>query len=110
MQLMRGARAVVQPSRFEGWSALIEDAQGIGKPVFASDIPVHREQDPPDTFFFENGDPESLAETIAHQWASLPSGFDSERETIGRARQQQRVLEFGHYFAKLLRQVERQSS
>ena len=107
MQLMRGARAVVQPSRFEGWSALIEDAQGIGKPIIASDIPVHREQDPPDTVFFEDGDAESLAETIANQWSNLPLGFDLESEEIGRTRQHQRVHEFGHYFANLLREVDR---
>ena len=42
--LLRGAAAVLQPSRFEGWSTVIEDAKSIGKTVVASDIAVHREQ------------------------------------------------------------------
>jgi glycosyltransferase involved in cell wall biosynthesis len=105
MQLMRGAKAVVQPSRFEGWSALIEDAQSIGKPIIASDISIHREQDPPDTTFFSENDPESLAATITSQWSNLPSGFDLEREKIGRRRQQQRIHTFGHDFANLLREI-----
>jgi glycosyltransferase involved in cell wall biosynthesis len=42
--LMRGARAVLQPSRFEGWSAIVEDAKTLGRTVLASDIAVHREQ------------------------------------------------------------------
>ena len=42
--LMRGARALLQPSRFEGWSTTIEDAKTLGLSVLASDFPVHREQ------------------------------------------------------------------
>ena len=42
--LIRGACAVLQPSRFEGWSTIVEDAKTLGKTVLASDIAVHREQ------------------------------------------------------------------
>ena len=42
--LARGAAAVLQPSRFEGWSTVIEDARSLGKHILASDISVHREQ------------------------------------------------------------------
>src|SRR5262249_24991319 len=42
--LMRRAASVLQPSRFEGWSTVIEDAKTLGKKILASDIPVHREQ------------------------------------------------------------------
>lgn len=42
--LLRGAAAVLQPSRFEGWSTIIEDAKSLGKAIVASDIAVHREQ------------------------------------------------------------------
>src|SRR4029453_6473755 len=44
VQLMRAAAAIVQPSLFEGWSAVLEECRSLGKPVFASDIPMHREQ------------------------------------------------------------------
>ena len=42
--LMQSAIAVVQPSLFEGWSTVIEDAKSLQAPVIASDLPVHREQ------------------------------------------------------------------
>jgi glycosyltransferase involved in cell wall biosynthesis len=42
--LLRGSVAVLQPSRFEGWSTIIEDAKSLGKAIIASDIAVHREQ------------------------------------------------------------------
>ena len=42
--LLKSASAVLQPSRFEGWSTIIEDAKSLGKAILASDIAVHREQ------------------------------------------------------------------
>ena len=35
---------VLNPSRFEGWSTSVEEAKALGKPVWVSDIAVHREQ------------------------------------------------------------------
>jgi hypothetical protein len=37
---------------FEGWSTVIEDARGFGRPLIVSDIPVDREQADSDTIFF----------------------------------------------------------
>ncbi len=42
--LMKSAKAVIQPSLFEGWGTTIEDAKALGQFVIASDIPVHHEQ------------------------------------------------------------------
>ena len=44
LKLMQHSKAVIQPSLFEGWSTVIEDAKSLGKFVIASDIPVHRAQ------------------------------------------------------------------
>ncbi len=44
--LMRQAVAVLQPSRFEGWSTTVEETKSVGKSMILSDIPVHREQAP----------------------------------------------------------------
>ncbi len=38
------AIAVIQPSRYEGWSTTIEEAISCGTPVIASDIPSNSEQ------------------------------------------------------------------
>ncbi len=46
--LMRQSLAVLQPSRFEGWSTTVEETKSIGKTMLLSDIPVHREQSPAD--------------------------------------------------------------
>jgi glycosyltransferase involved in cell wall biosynthesis len=43
--LMRSCVAVLNPSRFEGWSSTVEEAKSMGKRLILSSIPVHREQD-----------------------------------------------------------------
>ncbi len=42
--LMKNAQAVIQPSFFEGWSTVVEDAMALNVPVIASNIPVNIEQ------------------------------------------------------------------
>ena len=66
--LIREAVALVNPSLFEGWSTTVEEAKSLGKRVLLSDIPVHREQDPPGGEFFDPADPEQLAEVMWEAW------------------------------------------
>ena len=44
LQLMKHAKAIIQPSKFEGWSTVIEDARAMNQPVIASDLDVNMEQ------------------------------------------------------------------
>ena len=90
IQVMRASAAVVQASFFEGWSALIEDSRALGKRVFASDIPVHREQNLEDAAYFNPDSSEELADLIEAEWPHLAPGPDLGREH--RARDEQRML------------------
>ena len=80
IQLVRAAAAIVQPSLFEGWSALVEDCRVLGKHLFLSDIPVHREQRPDNAVFFPATSAEALAEAIALAWPDLGPGPDHVAE------------------------------
>lgn len=62
--LMQGATAIINPSRFEGWSTTVEEARNLGKSVLLSDIDVHREQSPPDARYFDTDNPGLLAELM----------------------------------------------
>ena len=62
--LVRQAAALLQPSLFEGWSSVVEDARAYGRPIALSDIPVHREQDPPLAFFFKPRDAADLTRAV----------------------------------------------
>ncbi len=76
--LMRHSIAVLNPSFFEGWSTTVEEAKSMGKRIILSDIPVHREQDPPGGVFFNPKDPEGLAEKMLKIWSSRDP-FEDER-------------------------------
>jgi glycosyltransferase involved in cell wall biosynthesis len=52
--LMKNSMAILQPSLFEGWSTVVEDAKAMGHSVIVSDISVHREQLGQDYPYFFN--------------------------------------------------------
>jgi len=41
---MKNAQAVIQPSFFEGWSTVVEDAKSLNQHIIVSDLEVHKEQ------------------------------------------------------------------
>ena len=62
--LMKHSQAVLQPSLFEGWSTVIEDAISLQVPVIASSLPVNIEQLGPGGNYFEPHDDKKLAEIL----------------------------------------------
>ncbi len=44
LKLMSESLAVIQPSLFEGWSTVVEDAKSMGQHIFASNLGIHQEQ------------------------------------------------------------------
>ena len=64
LSLMKEARAIIQPSLFEGWSTSIEEAKSMDKFMILSDLPVHKEQAPQNALFFERHNPQDLADKI----------------------------------------------
>ncbi len=59
--LMKNARLLIQPSKFEGWGCSVEDAKAMGKEILLSDIGVHKEQLYPKATIFPKEDSEALA-------------------------------------------------
>ncbi len=59
LKIMENALAVIQPSLFEGWSTVIEDAKALNKYIIASNLPIHREQLQINCSFF---DPQSATD------------------------------------------------
>lgn len=64
LSLLKYATAIIQPSLFEGWSTLVEDAKSLGASIIASDIEVHKEQLGTHGKLFKHGDSTSLANAI----------------------------------------------
>ena len=63
--LLRAATALINPSRFEGWSTTVEEAKSFGVPMILSNIDVHREQTDGEASYFGINDPSSLADLLA---------------------------------------------
>lgn len=63
--LIKNAIAVVQPSYFEGWSTVIEDAKALNKYVIASNINVNIEQINKDCTFFNPDNADELSNILS---------------------------------------------
>jgi glycosyltransferase involved in cell wall biosynthesis len=107
IQVMRASAAVVQASFFEGWSALVEDSRALGKRIFVSDIPVHREQDPADAAYFNPDSAEELADLIEADWPHLQPGPDLRREHHVRAEQERLTHDFACRFVDVVGRARR---
>jgi glycosyltransferase involved in cell wall biosynthesis len=82
LTLMQKCIAVINPSLFEGWSSTIEEAKSIGKTVVVSDIPVHREQNPDNAFYFSPKDDLKLADILKEIWTDDKYAFSEPSEEV----------------------------
>lgn len=101
LQIMRASSAVLQPSLFEGWSTVVEDARALGKPIIISDIGVHREQNPPKAIFFDPHRIESLVSAISSSWNDLAEGPNLRDEEIACQQQTVNVQTFARRFMEI---------
>ncbi len=104
IQIFRAAAAVLQPSRFEGWSTVIEDAKALGKPIIASDIAVHREQlsSVAGARLFRTSDPVDLSQLIAALWPDLQKGPIPMLEKLAGQQRDTRRLDAAHQFVAII--------
>jgi glycosyltransferase involved in cell wall biosynthesis len=99
--LLRAATALINPSRFEGWSTTVEEAKSFGVPMILSDIGVHREQAGDAARYFGADDPEALAGHLLH--ASQNSGNPAVRNLLPDL--DARVAAFAADFARTVRRA-----
>lgn len=103
IQLMRRSLAVIQPSLFEGWSTVVEDARLLGKPTILSDLAVHLEQAPPGAAYFTKNSPASLAEAISSALNRLSPGPVIADEERARGTAADRTQNFAQRFLEIAR-------
>lgn len=103
--LMRRSLSMLQPSRFEGWSTVVEDAKSLGKPILLSSIGVHREQAPARGTFLPLDDAHAWARAMAEAWRTAVAGPHEDHEREGAAYIARAQLETGRAFAGILREA-----
>lgn len=101
IQIMRRSAAIIQPSLFEGWSTVVEDARCLCKTVFLSDIPVHRQQELPGAVFFDPCSPEQLADAIFEERDALRHPQEGGDEAEALSRQERLVTDYARSFLAL---------
>ena len=75
--LMKNAVSIIQPSLFEGWGTVVEDAKSMQQHIIASDIDVHKEQLAAyPHLLFEKSNSNDLAEKIKEMKALYGSPVD----------------------------------
>lgn len=64
LAIMKNSKFIIQPSLFEGWGTVVEDAKVLDKKMLLSDIPLHHEQMNEKCVLFDPYDPIDLADKI----------------------------------------------
>jgi glycosyltransferase involved in cell wall biosynthesis len=100
--LMQNAIAIINPSRFEGWSTSVEEAKSLGKSVLLSDIPVHREQAPQLGSYFNVDDAEELASTLHSSAKNYDPANDRLNQQRARSLLRTRQLGFAETYRKIV--------
>jgi glycosyltransferase involved in cell wall biosynthesis len=70
--LMKNSLALIQPSLYEGWSTLVEEAKALNHPIILSELPVHKEQINENVSFFDPLNPVELASKISDFLETAP--------------------------------------
>ncbi len=95
--LMKNSIAVIQPSLFEGWSTVVEDAKVLNVPIIVSDIQVHKEQLGDGNFYFSKNNANVLATKMAV--------FMFQRPPITPYDYKNDVIKFGMNFLDIINKV-----
>ncbi len=97
--LLRTAVALINPSKFEGWSTTVEEAKSFGVPMLLSDIDVHLEQTHRQARYFGIDDAGALAHHLANAW--MERGPAIVRDLLPNV--EERVKSFAEGFVRLIR-------
>ncbi len=96
--LMKNARMLIQPSKFEGWGCSVEDGKVMGKKILLSDINVHKEQQYLKSELFPQDDYKILADIILNKFWNIPK-YDLE---YGNKYVMQKALEYSEELQKAI--------
>lgn len=96
LSMIRKSVAVIQPSLFEGWSTIVEDAKSMHKDIILSNIDVHIEQNVENGMYFEKENFVELAEIMEQVW-------DGDfKFPVSNYNYKEKAREYGNIFAKVL--------
>jgi len=99
--LIDSACALLQPSLFEGWSTVVEEAKSRSQFVVASDIPVHHEQLKVNVDFFDPNNANDLASALKRRLKSHSKNVKIEYDV--------QRLEFAKKFVDIIKKIDEEA-
>lgn len=105
LMLMRQSICVLTPSLFEGFGMTVDEARSLGKQVMLSDIPAHREQNPPKAIFFDPTNSEELASKMEDVWRQKSPGPDKDMESEASETLPKRARTYAESFISVVKEV-----
>ncbi|XQS16974.1 glycosyltransferase [Citrobacter telavivensis] len=103
LALMYASIAIINPSKFEGWSTTVEEAKYAGKKIILSDLPVHREQNPPDAIFVDIDNPKAMSDAIKFVLSTYDLNEEKERRLTAELRYKKDRIQFAKNYIHILR-------
>ncbi len=100
--LMRNCISIINPSLFEGWSSTVEEAKSLGKNMILSNLNVYKEQNPPDSIYFNPMDANELAGILKEKWINGKSEPDYALEKEAQANIENRIANFGKQYQEIV--------
>ena len=82
LALISASAALINPSKFEGWSTTVEEAKALGVPMILSDLRVHIEQAGNNATYFNTDSPTQLADLLLKQISCPPTDSACSRHVI----------------------------
>jgi hypothetical protein len=97
LSLMENSLAIINPSFFEGWSSTVEESKSMGKKIVLSNIPVHVEQNPENSFYFDPNNALELSNILEELWVLEDIEYNSNDNNLIT-----RTLEYGEKYSSIV--------
>lgn len=104
LSVMYHSLAIINPSRFEGWSTSVEEGKSMGKNIILSTIDVHLEQCPEHAFYFDPDDFLSLAAHMKKIIETNEPRLDCDW-TVKKKEFESRWLKFGSDYCEIVKKI-----
>jgi hypothetical protein len=102
MSLMYHSVAVLNPSKFEGWSSSVEQAKSMGKKIVLSNINVHKEQNPKRGIYFSPNNFNKLSSIMIKTWKNFNLNEENKFINIAYKNLNKRLIKYAEEYQKII--------
>ena len=102
MSLMFHSIAIINPSKFEGWSSSVEQAKSMGKKIILSNINVHKEQNPKRGIYFNPNNYNKLTSIMINIWKNYNKKNENKFNKIAYKNLKPRLIAYARNYQKII--------